>query len=61
MDYSTASGDILLLYKLLSSSPMIIDTDSGVRLDYAYPAFYLNSNVEYISGNGSLSNPYIIN
>ena len=61
MDNATQSGDILTLYWVSGNIWMITDTYSGVRPDSARAVFYLNSNVEYISGNGSLSNPYIIN
>ena len=59
MDYSAESGDILTLYSI--NGWIITDTDSGVRPDSARAVFYLNSNVKYISGDGSKANPYIIN
>lgn len=61
MDNATYSGDILTLYWISGNSWMITDTDSGVRPDSARAVFYLNSNVKYISGDGSKANPYIIN
>ena len=58
---ATQSRDILTLYWISGNSWMITDTDSGVRLDSARAVFYLNSNVKYISGDGSKTKPYIIN
>ncbi len=44
-----------------------IDTDGGIRLDYVdsiygnvRPVFYLNSDVAYVSGTGTKTNPYRI-
>lgn len=61
MDNATQSGDILTLYWVSGNSWMITDTYSGVRPDSARAVFYLNSNVKYISGDGSKTKPYIIN